>query len=202
MTGEPRGRCQCHGLEYTNRTGAENLQVLTGDWIEDRALCTNLKASAWTSAIRNIDHIVGPLRIWHGSKVFDGQLWIRHRGLSLVRGYKRRCLAVDGMPVPIGIIRSLRIIGLRRRAKPGEASSLSRDRAFDQGALGAPRGTSCRTARRGMVWRERHQRALGRAGSGGGCGRHCISQAVRRRGPRCQLSSSCPGWACCPGAAC
>ena len=44
MTGEPRGRCQCHGLEYTNRTGAENLQVLTGDWIEDRALCTNLKS--------------------------------------------------------------------------------------------------------------------------------------------------------------
>ena len=38
------GRCQCHGLEYTNRTGAENLQVLTGDWIEDRALCTNLKS--------------------------------------------------------------------------------------------------------------------------------------------------------------
>ena len=44
VTGEPRGRCQCHGLEYTNRTGAEDLQVLTGDWIEDRALCTNLKS--------------------------------------------------------------------------------------------------------------------------------------------------------------
>ena len=38
------GRCQRHGLEYTNRTGAENLQVLTGDWIEIRALCTNLKS--------------------------------------------------------------------------------------------------------------------------------------------------------------
>ena len=38
MTGDPRGRCQRYELEYTNRTGVENLQVLIGDWIEDVAV--------------------------------------------------------------------------------------------------------------------------------------------------------------------
>ena len=37
-----------------------------------------------------------------------------------MRGYRRRCLAVDGMPVPIGIFRSLRIIGLRSTRKCSE----------------------------------------------------------------------------------